>query len=114
MLWLVVVFDVIVCINMIYILLWVCIDVLFVGVLCVLWLGGVLFLYGLYCCEGWYMVLLNEVFDQQLCSCDLLWGVCDLEIVVVFGFDFGFDCIEVVEMLVNNLGVVFWCLLYVE
>lgn len=63
MLWLVVVFDVIVCINMIYILLWVCIDVLFVGVLCVLWLGGVLFLYGLYCCEGWYMVLLNEVFD---------------------------------------------------
>lgn len=40
--------------------------------------------------------------------------MCDLEIVVVFGFDFGFDCIEVVEMLVNNLGVVFWCLLYVE
>ncbi|VWB11357.1 SAM-dependent methyltransferase [Burkholderia pseudomultivorans] len=100
-------FDAIVCINMIHISPWACTEALFAGAARVLRPGGVLFLYGPYRREGRHTAPSNEAFDAQLRSRDPSWGVRDLETVVALGLDRGLDCIEVVEMPANNLGVAF-------
>jgi SAM-dependent methyltransferase len=97
----------VVCLNMIHIAPWAAAEALIRGAEAILAAGGILFLYGPYRREGRHTAPSNEAFDQQLRSRNPDWGVRDLEEVVRFAGQHGFDASEIHEMPANNLSVVF-------
>lgn len=103
--------DVIYCVNMIYILFWVCIVVLLWGVVWYLVLKGLLLIYGFYFVDGEFVVLSNFLFDVDLCVCNLVWGLCCLVVLEVQVVEVGFCFCERLELFVNNMLLV-W--VYVE
>ena len=92
---------------MIHISPWNCCEGLLAGAERILEPGGILFLYGPFMRGGAHSAASNEAFDAHLKVQNPAWGLRNLESVVALAESHGLECIEVVDMLANNLSVIF-------
>jgi SAM-dependent methyltransferase len=99
--------DAVLSINMLHIAPWAATVALLAGASRVLARGGQLCLYGPFRRDGRHTAPSNELFDRQLRTQDPAWGLRDLEAVVEEARLASFQLVDVVDMPVNNLGVVF-------
>ena len=100
-------FDAIVSCNMIHISPWESALGLVAGAQRLLKSGGLLFLYGPFMRDGRHTAPSNEAFDASLKSRDPSWGVRDLAVVEHEADKRGLRLREIIEMLANNLSIVF-------
>lgn len=101
-------FDVVFSVNILYIMGWQYVQVLFGVLLLLLCYGVLLVVYGLFNYGGCYISDSNVQFDVWLKVCDLCSGICDSEVVQVLVVDYGFICLGDVVMLVNNCLLLWW------
>jgi hypothetical protein len=99
--------DAVLCINMVHISPWGSTLHLLSGGARILPTGGVLFLYGPFRRQGHETAPSNEAFDAQLRRQNPQWGLRDLEQVISEADRYGLEHVEIKEMPVNNLSVVF-------
>jgi len=99
--------DALVCINMIHISPWEATLGLMVGAGRLLPSGAPLVLYGPYRREGHPLEASNAAFDESLKARDPRWGLRLLEEVAAVADSQGLSLDRVIEMLANNLTVVF-------
>ncbi|MFA5951721.1 MAG: DUF938 domain-containing protein [Hyphomicrobium sp.] len=99
--------DAVLCINMIHIAAWESAVGLMRGAGRVLPLGGMLYLYGPFTCDGHHTAASNEAFDRELRSKNPAWGVRDLAVVAEVAEAHGFAKPLVKEMPANNLSLIF-------
>jgi hypothetical protein len=97
----------IVCINMVHISPWDATVGLMRGASQLLPSGGALYLYGPFRRSGRPLEPTNEIFDRDLRSRDLRWGLRDLDAVVQCAADHCLAFERVVEMSANNLSVTY-------
>src|SRR5277367_5338258 len=69
--------------------------------------GSPLYLYGPYKRKGFATAPSNQAFDRNLRDRNPTWGLRDLEAVVAIAQSAGLSVPTVIEMLANNLSVVF-------
>ena len=99
--------DAVLCCNMIHIAPWEAAVGLVTGAGRLVPSGGLLFLYGPYRRGGRHTAPSNEAFDSDLKRRNPAWGVRDLEAVIELADLHGFAAPEIVEMLANNLSLLF-------
>jgi len=99
--------DAVCCINMIHIAPWRAACGLFAGSARLLPVGGPLYLYGPFKCDGRHAAPSNEAFDISLRQENPDWGVRDLEAVTALATACGFGEPAIIEMPANNLSLVF-------
>ena len=96
----------IVCINMVHISPWDATVGLMRGASQLLPNGGALYLYGPFRRSGRPLEPTNEIFDRDLRSRDLRWGLRDLDAVIQSAADHHLAFERVVEMPADNLSVI--------
>jgi SAM-dependent methyltransferase len=98
--------DAVLCINMIHISPWVATVGLLRGAARILPPGGLLYLYGPYR-RGGQMAPSNQAFDDGLRAQNPAWGLRDLEAVIDFAVEQGFNRPTIEDMPTNNLSLIF-------
>lgn len=99
--------DAVICINMIHIAPWEAAIGLMRGAARLLPVGGLLYLYGPYRCDGQHTAPSNEAFDRGLRLQNPKWGVRDLEAVAELAGAHGFGQAIIEKMPANNLSLLF-------
>lgn len=102
-----VMFDAILCINMIHIAPIEAAKGVIRGAERILKAGGILYFYGPFKRQGEHTAPSNEAFDQSLKSRDPAWGIRDLEEMETLGEASGLSLESLTQMPANNMSLVF-------
>ncbi len=100
-------YDAIVCINMIHITPFSCVEGLLKNASRMLAKNNLLFLYGPFKRSGEHISESNQRFDEDLRRRDSEWGIRDVEIIISRADREGLALTEVIEMPQHNLSVIF-------